>query len=114
MTVAQIDKIPVRTEQDIVMVRQLVRKLSQESSFSLVDQTKMVTAASELARNTLIYGGGGDLQWEKACRRAAKRSAIVVCGSGAGYTEFGIGHDGRLDLRQGPGDGSVGRETVGE
>jgi serine/threonine-protein kinase RsbT len=47
-----------------VAVRQLVRKLSQESSFSLVDQTKMVTAASELARNTLIYGGGGEMHWE--------------------------------------------------
>ncbi len=54
----------VRTEQDIVLARQVVRKLSVEAGFSLVEQTKMVTAASELARNTVIYGGGGSMQWE--------------------------------------------------
>jgi serine/threonine-protein kinase RsbT len=58
------DTIPVRTEQDMVAVRQLVRKLTQELKFSLVDQTKLVTAASELARNTFVYGGGGEMRWE--------------------------------------------------
>lgn len=56
--------MPVRTEQDIVLCRQLVRKLMQDARFSLVDQTKMVTAASELARNCVIYGGGGEMRWE--------------------------------------------------
>jgi serine/threonine-protein kinase RsbT len=64
MSVAQSDSLPLRTEQDIVLARQSVRKLSQQLTFSLVDQTKMVTAASELARNTVIYGGGGMLTWE--------------------------------------------------
>jgi serine/threonine-protein kinase RsbT len=54
----------LRSEQDIVLARQLVRKLTQELSFSLVDQTKMVTAASELARNAYTYGRGGTLHWE--------------------------------------------------
>lgn len=54
---------PLRTEQDIVVCRQMVRKLTQELGFSLVDQTKMVTAASELARNTVTYGGGGAVHW---------------------------------------------------
>jgi serine/threonine-protein kinase RsbT len=58
------DVLSVRSEQDIVAVRQLVRRLVQELKFSLVDQTKMVTAASELARNTFVYGGGGDMRWE--------------------------------------------------
>lgn len=58
------DTLPVRNEQDMVAVRQLVRKLAQELKFSLVDQTKFVTAASELARNTFVYGGGGDMRWE--------------------------------------------------
>src|SRR5215204_1154344 len=49
---------PLRSETDIVLARQLVRKLAQEAGFSLVDQTKIVTATSELARNCLIYGGG--------------------------------------------------------
>lgn len=64
MSISKSDNLAVRTEQDIVLVRQAVRKLSQELTFSLVDQTKMVTAASELARNTVIYGGGGNLLWE--------------------------------------------------
>ncbi len=63
-TILKSDTLPIRTEQDIVSVRQQVRKLSVEISFSLVDQTKFVTAASEIARNTLIYGGGGDLKWQ--------------------------------------------------
>jgi serine/threonine-protein kinase RsbT len=52
------------TEQDIVMSRQMVRKLTHELKFSLVDQTKMVTAASELSRNTVVYGGGGEMRWQ--------------------------------------------------
>ncbi|MCE4554896.1 anti-sigma regulatory factor [Pelomonas cellulosilytica] len=55
--------LPVASETDIVLARQQVRKLTQELKFSLVDQTKMITAASELARNTLIYGGGGAMEW---------------------------------------------------
>lgn len=56
-------ELPLRNEHDIVLSRQAVRKLTQELGFSLVDQTKMVTAASELARNAVIYGGGGTLKW---------------------------------------------------
>jgi serine/threonine-protein kinase RsbT len=56
--------LPVRTEEDIVASRQKVRAVCQELKFSLVDQTKMITAASELARNTVVHGGGGDMRWE--------------------------------------------------
>ncbi|WP_395740917.1 anti-sigma regulatory factor [Prosthecobacter sp.] len=56
---------PVTTENDIVYVRQNVRKWAVELKFSLVEQTKMVTAASELARNLLIYGGGGEVRLEQ-------------------------------------------------
>jgi serine/threonine-protein kinase RsbT len=55
---------PLRSEHDIVLARQQVRRLTQDLKFSLVDQTKMVTAASELARNALVYGGGGTMAWE--------------------------------------------------
>lgn len=51
--------INVRSEQDIVLVRQKVRQAAVALKFSLVDQTKIITAASELARNLWIYGGGG-------------------------------------------------------
>jgi serine/threonine-protein kinase RsbT len=56
-------ELPLGDEHDIVLGRQAVRRMSQQQGFSLVDQTKMVTAASELARNTVIYGGGGTLKW---------------------------------------------------
>jgi serine/threonine-protein kinase RsbT len=56
-------ELPLTNEHDIVLGRQSVRRMTQQQGFSLVDQTKMVTAASELARNTLIYGGGGVLKW---------------------------------------------------
>ncbi len=55
---------PLRTEADIVLCRQLVRRLTQQLAFSLVDQTKLITAASELCRNTVVYGGGGDMAWQ--------------------------------------------------
>ena len=56
--------LPLGSEQNIVASRQLVRTLCQQLKFSLVDQTKMVTAASELSRNTLVHGGGGRMRWE--------------------------------------------------
>jgi serine/threonine-protein kinase RsbT len=64
MAVIRRDVLPLRVEQDVVLARQAVRKMTQELCFSLVDQTKMITAASELARNTVIYGGGGEMKWE--------------------------------------------------
>src|SRR5689334_25259766 len=56
---SEADRLPVRTSEDIVLVRQQVRARAVHLGFSLVDQTKVVTAASELARNTVVYGGGG-------------------------------------------------------
>jgi len=54
----------LRSEEDIVASRQKVRVLTQQLKFSLVDQTKMITAASELSRNTVVHGGGGSMRWE--------------------------------------------------
>ena len=56
--------MPLRSEEDIVASRQKVRALSQQLKFSLVDQTKMITAASELSRNTVVHGKGGEMRWE--------------------------------------------------
>jgi serine/threonine-protein kinase RsbT len=63
----------VRTQHDIVAVRQLVRRWAVELGLSLVDQTKLVTAASELARNTVEYGGGGTLRLEQVEGAAGRR-----------------------------------------
>lgn len=64
MSVVHSETIPVLSEADMVNVRRRVREVAGQVGLSLVDQTKIVTAASELARNTLIYGGGGSLQLE--------------------------------------------------
>ena len=56
--------LQIRSEEDIVITRQAVRQLTQQLKFSLVDQTKMITAASELSRNTLVHGRGGQMRWE--------------------------------------------------
>jgi len=53
------EDVALRQQDDVVRVRQVVRQWAVELGFSLVDQTKIVTASSELARNTVIYGGGG-------------------------------------------------------
>lgn len=55
---------PIRIEQDVVLARQTARKLAQECGMRLIDLTKLVTAVSELARNTMVYGGGGDMDWQ--------------------------------------------------
>jgi serine/threonine-protein kinase RsbT len=64
MMVERNELFEVRSANDIVRVRQRVREWAVESGFSLVDQTKIVTATSELARNTLEHGGGGTAQVE--------------------------------------------------
>lgn len=65
MTIAATEIVALTNEPDIVAVRRRVREVAQKLGFSLVDQTKLVTAASELARNNIIYGGGGALQIEE-------------------------------------------------
>lgn len=55
---------PICLEQDVVLARQTARKIASECGMRLVDLTKLVTAVSELARNTVIYGGGGKMEWQ--------------------------------------------------
>jgi len=64
MAITSTEVLEIRSEQDIVLARQAVRRLSQTVGFGLVDQTKIVTAASELARNALVYGLGGTMTCE--------------------------------------------------
>jgi serine/threonine-protein kinase RsbT len=64
MAVVRDEQLSVRSEDEVVRVRQAARQWSISLGFGLVDQTKIVTAASELARNTVIYGGGGTVRLE--------------------------------------------------
>ncbi len=74
----------VESDADVVKVRQAVRTLAQAADLSLVDLTKLVTAASELARNTLIYGGGGKVEAEvlREGRRSGVRAVFSDDGPG--------------------------------
>jgi serine/threonine-protein kinase RsbT len=58
------DELPIRSGDDVVRVRQQARAAAADCGLSLVDQTKLITAASELARNTLVHGGGGTARIE--------------------------------------------------
>lgn len=78
------ETLAIRSGDDVVRVRQLVRTRAQEIRLSLVDQTKLVTAASELARNTLVHGGSGSAvvgTVERAGRRGV-RAEFVDSGPG--------------------------------
>jgi serine/threonine-protein kinase RsbT len=61
MAVLKTETLPLRSTDDVVHVRQVARQWAVQMGLSLVDQTKLVTAASELARNTVTYGGGGEV-----------------------------------------------------
>jgi serine/threonine-protein kinase RsbT len=79
------DELPIRTGDDVVRVRQQVRVRAAKSGLSLVDQTKVVTAASELARNALVHGGGG------LARVEVVTSALGKNGIRIGFTDEGPG-----------------------
>jgi len=64
MPATRSEELPLRTSADVVRVRQIVRRWAAELGFSLVDQTKLVTGASELARNTVDHGRGGSVRLE--------------------------------------------------
>jgi serine/threonine-protein kinase RsbT len=83
-------RLPVTSDQDVVRVRQLVRTVAVAVKLSLVDQTKIVTAASELARNTRVYGGGGEVEVTRVHndRRAGIR--IVFADQGPGIVDLGL------------------------
>ena len=99
MAVSKTDSLPIRSSTDIVLIRQEVRKWSGELGFSLVDQTKMITAASELARNSLDYGGGGTVRFEIAPGRDQDGPAAHLRGPGAGHSRHRAGIDRRLHDR---------------
>ncbi len=90
MAVIKSDVLPMRSEHDIVLARQTVRKMTQELGFSLVDQTKMVTAASELARNTVTYGGGGTMNWEQLLEGARKGLRLIFSDRGPGIPDMAL------------------------
>jgi serine/threonine-protein kinase RsbT len=131
MAVARTEKLPVQGPEDIVKVRQAVRAWAVELGFNLVDQTKIVTAASELARNTLVHGGGGSAELESLADGARRGLRLTFTDQGPGIADIaqalkdgftsgaglglGLGGAKRLsnefEIRSQPGAGTVVRIT---
>ena len=82
------ETIPIQNEADIVQARQTVRKWAIEAAFPLVDQTKIITAASELARNTIVYGKGGTLQLELLTDGVRKGVRLTFQDQGPGIADI--------------------------
>jgi serine/threonine-protein kinase RsbT len=121
------ETMPLRSSDDVVRVRQAVRARAVAAGFSLVDQTKIVTAASEIGRNTVDYGGGGTLRIEvlRNGQRRGVRLTFTDKGPGIrdltqamkdGYTTgggLGLGLSGakrlsnEFDIQSAPGEGTV-------
>jgi serine/threonine-protein kinase RsbT len=83
-------RIQITTDQDVVRVRQLVRTEAVAVKLSLVDQTKLVTAASELARNTLVYGGGGTVEVDRVDNGRRPGIRIVFADQGPGIADLDL------------------------
>ena len=87
MQLIKAETFPVRTAADVVAVRQAVRAWAVELGFSLVDQTKIVTASSEIARNTLDYGGGGTLRLESLSDGVRRGIRLIFEDQGPGIPD---------------------------
>jgi serine/threonine-protein kinase RsbT len=88
ISVANRAVLPIRTQEDIVRVRQATREHAVAHGFSLVDQTKLVTAASELARNTLDYGNGGEVEIVRLLDGIRKGLRLTFSDQGPGIEDL--------------------------
>ena len=100
MPTAKAQIVPLRDSNDVVQARQVVRQWAAQLGFSLVDQTKLVTAASELARNTVTYGQGGDLQLEALTDNSRTGLRLIFEDNGPGLPDI------ELALKDGYSSGS--------
>lgn len=88
MAVLKDETAPLRSSDDIVRVRRIVRDWAVSLGFSLVDQTKVVTAASELARNAIDHGGGGDFRIESLNNDARRGLRLTFSDKGPGIVDM--------------------------
>lgn len=82
--------LPLKTDEDVVRLRKQVREELLALGFSLVDQTKVVTAASELARNTLRYGGGGEAYIERLSEDSVVGLTMAFVDQGPGIADVAL------------------------
>jgi serine/threonine-protein kinase RsbT len=89
MTPLRSETLPVRETSDLLLIRQLVREWATALGFSVLDQTKLLTAASELGRNTLIHGGGGTMLLETFVKNDRRGLRLTFEDKGPGITTKG-------------------------
>jgi serine/threonine-protein kinase RsbT len=82
--------VPLRADEDVVRLRQVLRECLVSIGFSLIDQTKMITAASELGRNTLRYGGGGEVHIEKFVDGSRRGVTLCFIDQGPGIADVDL------------------------
>ncbi|HEY7205209.1 MAG TPA: anti-sigma regulatory factor [Methylomirabilota bacterium] len=87
MAQAREETLAIHSDEDVVRVRQVTRQWAVEIGLSLVDQTKIVTAASELARNTLIHGGGGTARLEELAESGRRGLGLTFEDKGPGIAD---------------------------
>lgn len=80
-------RLPIASDMDLTWIRQYVRQVTAELGFGLVQQTKLVTAASELARNALVHGGGGEMEVQRIVRGRRRGLRLVFSDSGPGIAD---------------------------
>ncbi|MEV7003600.1 anti-sigma regulatory factor [Streptomyces sp. NPDC093982] len=80
--------LPIHSDLDLVRVRQHVRQMTAQLGFGLVEQTKLVTAASELARNALVHGGGGQMECTEVTNGAIQGLRLVFSDEGPGIADL--------------------------
>jgi serine/threonine-protein kinase RsbT len=88
LVVEKDETMAVLRSDDVVRVRQAVRARAVEAGFGIVDQTKLVTAASEIARNTVVYGGGGTLVIEIVREGARRGVQLTFSDNGPGIADL--------------------------
>jgi serine/threonine-protein kinase RsbT len=114
MRVESDDVMPCRTADDIVRVRQEVRARSVALGFSLVDQTKFVTAASEIARNTVDHGGGGTVRLQVLADVARKGLRLVFEDKGPGIPDLALAMTDHYTTGHGLGLGLSGAKRLSQ
>jgi serine/threonine-protein kinase RsbT len=112
MPVTRDETVPLQSSQDVVMARQLVRTRAMELGFSLVDQTKIVTAASELARNALEHGGGGTCRVECLTEGIRKGLRLIFEDQGPGIPDVQLALTDGYTSKNGMGLGLSGSKRL--
>ena len=112
MAVLRDELIGLRSMDDIIKARQLVRECAIFQGLSLVDQTKLVTAASELARNTLVHGGGGDMRLQALNDGRRRGVKVIFTDQGPGIPDIELAMKDGYTTRGGLGLGLSGSKRL--